>query len=262
MQLSLAFGSRITPGAAALCSERLQAVLLAARQTGFYSRRLKTGLFRLDAAEALASLPPVTLRMFFDNREQFTNASVRPASQSMDRVQALPDGWRARLGFPAQAIAGPKGELAQLAGDSGVRPARFRGARRVIAYTKLGDPLLSNEHRDRMWRAFELPVFEQLRGLDGELLGAECEAHDGLHLETESAIFEILEGELLVTSLLDLRYPIMRLRTSLCGTIDRRACACGAASARFLPAAAAVPMRKPPASEHQVRPAVRRASGS
>jgi len=53
----------------------------------------------------------------------------------------------------------------------------------VIALESRGDPLLSMEERAWLWRAFRVPVFEQIIGPDGELLAAECEAHDGLHIE-------------------------------------------------------------------------------
>ena len=42
---------------------------------------------------------------------------------------------------------------------------------------------MSVAERERLWRAFRVPVFEQIIAPDGELLAAECEAHDGLHIE-------------------------------------------------------------------------------
>jgi hypothetical protein len=43
-----------------------------------------------------------------------------------------------------------------------------------------GEPM-TDGHRDLLWRAFGLPVFEQLRGAGGRILARECEVHDGLH---------------------------------------------------------------------------------
>jgi hypothetical protein len=258
MQLSLSFGRRAAPSALDPSAEKLHSVLQAAGRTGFYARRLQ-GARVAEPGETLAGLPPVTVKMFAENREQFTNPAVRSAVSSIDRVHAVPEGWRARLGFPAEALAGPTGELARLAGDSEAgQPAATRGARRLIVYTKLGDRLLSAAVREQLWRAFELPVFEQLRGLDCELLASECEAHQGLHLESDAAVFEILDGELVVTSLVDLRYPVLRLRTGLAGSIERQPCACGGTAPRFLAAEAAAPVRKPPMTAQQVYPAVRR----
>ena len=56
----------------------------------------------------------------------------------------------------------------------------------VIVLWRAGEALLSSEQRDRLWDAFHVPVFEQIIGDRGELLAAECEAHDGLHLESQS----------------------------------------------------------------------------
>jgi hypothetical protein len=258
MQLSLSFGRRVSSPTLDPGAEKLHTVLLAAGRTGFYAHRLK-GVLAMAPGEALAGLPPITVKMFAENREQFTNAAARSAAGSIDRVHMVPEGWRSRLGFPAEAIAGPTGELTRLAGDGAAgQPAATRGARRLIVYTRLGDRLLSSTARDRLWRAFELPAFEQLRGLDCELLASECEAHEGLHLESEAAVFEILEGELVVTSLVDLRYPVLRLRTGLAGSIEHRPCACGGTGARFLVAAEAAPLRKPPSVEFEVQQRERR----
>jgi hypothetical protein len=40
-----------------------------------------------------------------------------------------------------------------------------------------------SHHRDLLWKAFGLPVFEQLRGADSGVIARECEVHDGLHLD-------------------------------------------------------------------------------
>ena len=57
-----------------------------------------------------------------------------------------------------------------------------RGCRRLIVCTPLGSELLSLSDRNLLWRVFELPVFEHIVSNSGELLAAECDAHDGLHV--------------------------------------------------------------------------------
>lgn len=54
----------------------------------------------------------------------------------------------------------------------------------VIVLARPGDDLLTAERRERLWRAFRVPVFEQIIGERGALLAAECEAHAGLHIES------------------------------------------------------------------------------
>jgi phenylacetate-coenzyme A ligase PaaK-like adenylate-forming protein len=85
------------------------------------------------------------------------------------------------------------------------------------------------------------------------LLAFECDTHASFHLATDSAIFEILDGELVITSLVAVTYPIVRLRTGLAGSMDRQACPCGEVVERFVPAAAPAVSRKPPSGARQMR---------
>jgi hypothetical protein len=52
----------------------------------------------------------------------------------------------------------------------------------IVVLTSLDDSPLAPRHRDSLWRAFGVPVFEQLRGSDGAVIASECEVHDGLHM--------------------------------------------------------------------------------
>jgi hypothetical protein len=54
----------------------------------------------------------------------------------------------------------------------------------MIVLWRPGQGRLTESDRDRLWDEFRVPVFEQVIGKSGELLAAECEAHDGLHLES------------------------------------------------------------------------------
>ncbi len=81
----------------------------------------------------------------------------------------------------------------------------------VVVLTAPGN-LLSEYDRDLFWRAFEVPVFEQVVDVDGWLLASECDAHDGLHIECNAG----------------LHWPEMIRVEGLCG--------CGKPGARLLPA--------------------------
>lgn len=83
--------------------------------------------------------------------------------------------------FAPEAIAGTRSQLLEL------DPAPFSLSRAVIALGRPGDRLLTAAERDRLWRSFNVPVFEQIIGLRGQLLAAECEAHDGLHIQETRA---------------------------------------------------------------------------
>jgi len=51
-----------------------------------------------------------------------------------------------------------------------------------VVLTSLEDSPLEDHHRDLVWHAFKVPVFEQLRGEHGGIIARECEVHDGLHI--------------------------------------------------------------------------------
>jgi hypothetical protein len=56
----------------------------------------------------------------------------------------------------------------------------------IAVLTRLESPLLDT-HRDLLWLAFGLPVFEILQDSNGTVLARECEVHDGLHFEPASS---------------------------------------------------------------------------
>jgi hypothetical protein len=99
---------------------------------------------------------------------------------------ALPDDAVFSTPSP-EVLAGPLDELMTLAGD---RRAREWVERAVVVLTRWSDweqdRVLEDEDRDRFWRGFRVPVFEYLISPEGELLAAECEAHDGLHVHAAS----------------------------------------------------------------------------
>jgi hypothetical protein len=100
--------------------------------------------------------------------------------------------------------------------------------------TSIGDTPLQEHHRLLLWRAFGVPIFEQLRGWDGAIIARECEVHDGLHIDERAAIFHDYEDELLVTQLTSFAEPIVRAQTGLSGEILARRCECGSETPRLL----------------------------
>jgi hypothetical protein len=103
----------------------------------------------------------------------------------------------------------------------------------IVVLTSLGDPPLEDRHRELLWRAFRVPVFEQLRGWDGIVVARECEVHDGLHIEEAAVILHLHEEELLATQLTAFAEPIVRARTRLTGEIATAHCECGAETPRL-----------------------------
>jgi hypothetical protein len=121
----------------------------------------------------------------------------------MGAVRVFPCGWTKETeGFAPQSIAGRLEQIEQLVGIAAPTHA-------LIVLRREWEPGLSPEDRAFLWRAFGVPVFEQIIAEDGELLAAECEAHDGLHIESRH--FAAGDHEL-----------------------DRSPCGCGKTSARLV----------------------------
>lgn len=95
-------------------------------------------------------------------------------------VRTFAGGWGGEAAaFQPAAIAGTYEQFSVLDRES--VPSLTHA---LIVLNRPGDQRLTEEDRDRLWRSFRVPVFEQVIGKSGELLAAECEAHDGLHVES------------------------------------------------------------------------------
>lgn len=112
---------------------------------------------------------------------------VRPSAQ----VRVFAEGWRPETeAFQPAALAGDWGQFEALLG---CRIPWLTHAIVVLARTP--EDLLSESQRRDLWRAFRVPVFEQILAANGSVLAAECEAHDGLHVESRELAAELGSGE-------------------------------------------------------------------
>jgi len=85
----------------------------------------------------------------------------------------------------------------------------------MVVLTSIDDSPLADHHRDLLWHAFRVPIFEQLRALDGHVLAMECEVHDGLHVCSNEAWG--IDGKLVVDPCAcGLETPRLRSRGPLC----------------------------------------------
>ena len=95
-----------------------------------------------------------------------------------------PDDLPALHAWGPEAIVAPLETLLALADQklSGVADlATLRSA--IVVLTDLDGEPLADAYRELLWQAFQVPIFEQLRGRDGAILARECEVHNGLHLD-------------------------------------------------------------------------------
>jgi phenylacetate-CoA ligase len=93
--------------------------------------------------------------------------------------------------------------------------------------------MLFRHERDAIQRLFDSPVFDRYGCEEVSLIASECEAHEGLHVNTDSLVVEIQardgepEGEILVTDLRNLGMPFIRYAVGDRAVLSPRTCSCG-----------------------------------
>ena len=103
----------------------------------------------------------------------------------------------------------------------------------IVVLTTVGGPPLDASGRDTLWKAFGVPIFEQLRSWPGAVIARECEAHAGLHIVDDSTILQRdPDGEILLT-VLNSKRPVLKSRTGLMGEIVECECECGSGMPRL-----------------------------
>jgi hypothetical protein len=111
-------------------------------------------------------------------------AVLLPWFRPARRVRVFPEGWGAATrAFRPAAIAGEWRQLEALLSE---RIPSLTHA--VIVLARQPSELLSESQRERLWRAFQVPLFEQIVTEKGSVLAMECEAHDGLHVESPALL--------------------------------------------------------------------------
>jgi len=222
-------------------------VLQTAKAKTRYARSYDAGDFRLEV------LPEIDLLEFLCHTERYAVAGVEADRQRLRyplgdaprtavvgrkveesrKVRCFAGLHSDRLReFAPQALAAPLDALRATKGEPAVH-APLRNA--VIVFSGILEGPLTVADSDSLWRRFQVPVFEQFLGMDGELLAWECEVHHGLHVREEAAYFESeAEERLLVSFLANRRLPLFRLDTGLAGKLVHEPCPCGDSAPRLV----------------------------
>jgi len=156
-------------------------------------------------------------------------AVLIPGYRSHGRVRVfskavLSEGWLAELAsFAPQAIAGTLDQLKAVAATA------ITLSHAIVVVGKWEDARVTEADRERLWMRFRVPVFEQIIAGDGALLAAECEAHNGLHIESEALRPDTLQPDHWQGTALPHR------------EVDRSPCVCGRKEPRLIPAEGAAP---------------------
>jgi phenylacetate-CoA ligase len=142
------------------------------------------------------------------------------------------------------AYTGALHAFARMLEAHGIRP--YRPASIVVGAEQLHD-----FQRETIERVFGAPVFETYGSREFMLIGAECEAHQGLHLTAEHLVVELLddddqpvpagvEGDVVITDLTNAGLPFIRYRNGDRAIAAVGDCSCG----RTLPRLARVTGRR------------------
>lgn len=211
----------------------------------------------------LGRFPIVPREEYFRNRERYLNPEspetgfrhfdypVNPPPRTAilmegfvetQKVMCFPDGWAPDLDkFRAECLAGPVTMLRRMAVCVLNSGARFPSLRRpLVAFTGLpfGDAgLLTDRDRDQFWTAFRVRVEEHFLGHRHEVLARECFANSGLHLDPIQTVVEVPNpdtSELVITSLANSVFPVVRLASGFRGTLTDQPCPCGFRGQRLL----------------------------
>ncbi len=100
--------------------------------------------------------------------------------------------------------------------------------RALIVLTRYGARPMSDISRVTLWQGFAVPIFELYLGPDNGLLAAECDAHEGWHLEPGIDCW-YHNDELILDS-----PGNYGLRTGLSATLESAACPCGQTTPRLV----------------------------
>jgi hypothetical protein len=84
--------------------------------------------------------------------------------------------------FRPESFAGSLEQLRRIGRDLKQDILRAFDIRAIVVFAPVGANALTQTERDELWGMFQAPAFEQRLGDDGELIAAECEAHEGLHI--------------------------------------------------------------------------------
>ncbi len=241
MLVRLLWTPRAAPSAAA---PEPAAMLAAAARTLYYAGLdprtappVTVGTYRSRHAEFRDPRAPLTALALFRYPLPVTpRTAVLGRGLTVHPPAALfPEGWtREARAFAPQAIAAPLATVRLLARRVAAGRLELGSlSHAVIAFVDPGEEPVTDADRDLVWRALGVPLFEQWLGFERELLAFECAAHEGLHV-TPNVEARLEQGELVLTCLRNLRYPVAKLATGLTAALEDGVCPCGVEGTRLL----------------------------
>lgn len=184
--------------------------------------------------------PPPPADLFWPVPPPFRTAVLMEGFRESRRTRFFgPQDFGRLRKYAPDALAGPVSALRTLAERLPSRiywsPRLKHSLMALLVFPQTG---ITRETRELLWRVFEVPLYAQVLGPSRSLLAWECQAYEGYHVAEHNAVFELVPGlvepELVVTSLVDLRQPLLRLATGLTARIERSQCGCGLRTPRLV----------------------------
>lgn len=229
-----------------LSSEILfQRLISSALETPYYNRPGKREL--LEAAQSWEDLPTTSLREYWQHHSQFINPHRLPPRRNLrlpfestgvtlvggpdalesPRSHRAEHWWKLNMS-ETRLLAAPPSVLrritaAVLAGE--LTLPKLDDA--IVVLNSITDGALYSGERDLLWQVFGVPIFEQWIGFDGELIAWECDAHDGLHLNSPQVHLEANSDGFRLTSWDARRTPVLRLDCGFRTELSQEPCRCG-----------------------------------
>lgn len=141
-------------------------------------------------------------------------AVLGPWFRSKGLVRVFPQGWSAAAAaYAPAAIAADWPQLEALL------PLKIPSlTHALIVLARPEEAWVTLAQRQKAWNAFGVPVFQQVVARNGVLLAAECEAHEGLHIDSASL-------------------------SAAAGSMETAVCGCGRKTPRLMSVAPADPLR-------------------
>lgn len=157
-------------------------------------------------------------------------AQISAVTHPFDLAQLFPcDRWNELQTFRPRVLVGSLSDLRRLSSLAETGEFSLSSVDHALfVLTICGLAPLTDVDRVSLWQAFGVPLFELFLDSHGRLLAAECEAHDGWHIETGS-VFTLLDGKLVVDM------PMRKgIETGLSGELDATICPCGREGLRVM----------------------------
>ena len=156
-------------------------------------------------------------------------AQLSPGPRFDSVAPFTPERWFELEAYRPRALAGETADLEFLLEQVQFGMLDLTSIdRAVLVLTRYRARPMSDISRVTLWQGFGVPTFELYLGPDNSLLAAECEAHEGWHLEAGVECWGH-DGELILDS-----PGNYGLRTGLTATVEEAACPCGRTTPRLV----------------------------